>query len=183
MDKRKDADIKMGTKVQYKTDEGNILNLIAVKHEQSELFDTWLCINPCGHSKSGECSLHNCFTEDLKLGWTSKIRNENNILGEFVSKMDILKEYVETFGIKEVVNDMGEHRYTRSNSIVFPNGWVASIVENISKPEKGKYSVAMCDYNGYFDWSILDKYGADEGCFYCNTELEIIIACETIRRL
>lgn len=42
---RKDTKIKMGTKVQFKTDEGNILNLIAVKHEQSELFDTWLCVD------------------------------------------------------------------------------------------------------------------------------------------
>lgn len=41
----------------------------------------------------------------------------------------------------------------------------------------------MCDYNGYFDWSILNGYGADNGELFCNTELEIIIACETIRRL
>ena len=97
--------------------------------------------------------------------------------------MNMLKEYGKKFGIKEVINDMGEHRYTRLNSIVFPNGWVASVVENTSQPEKGKYSVAMCDYNGYFDWSTLDEYGADEGHFYCDTELEILIACETIRRI
>lgn len=97
--------------------------------------------------------------------------------------MNMLKEYGEKFGVKEVINDTGEHRHTRLNSIVFPNGWVASVVENISQPEKGKYSVAMCDYNGYFDWSTLDKYGADEGQFYCDTELEILIACETIRRI
>lgn len=40
----------------------------------------------------------------------------------------------------------------------------------------------MCDYNGYFDWNLLNQYGAIEGCIYCNTELEILIACETIRR-
>lgn len=95
--------------------------------------------------------------------------------------MKILEEYALKFGVHEVVNDYGEHRKTRKNSIVFPNGWVASIV--LSTEIDGKYSVAMCDYNGYFDWNILDKYGAKEGCFYCNTELEIIIACETIRRL
>lgn len=98
--------------------------------------------------------------------------------------MEILNEYSKKFGVEEVVNSMGEHRRTRKNSIVFPNGWVASIVLNRMHPEKkGKYSVAMCDYNGYFDWSILNEHGADEGCIYCDTELDIIIACETIRRL
>ena len=97
--------------------------------------------------------------------------------------MKLLKEYAEKFGIKEVINDYGEHRRTREDSIVFPNGWVSSIVVSSKYPEKGKYSVAMCDYNGYFDWSILNGYGADNGELFCNTELEIIIACETIRRL
>ena len=41
----------------------------------------------------------------------------------------------------------------------------------------------MCDYNGCFDWEILDQYGAIEGCIYCDDELEILSACETIRRL
>lgn len=110
--------------------------------------------------------------------------------------MKILKEYAEKFGVKEVVNDYGEHRQTREKSIVFPNGWVASIVKNNGvdvwhpngehtkefKSDK-KYSVAMCDYNGCFDWEILDQYGAIEGCIYCDDELEILSACETIRRL
>ena len=41
----------------------------------------------------------------------------------------------------------------------------------------------MCDYNGFFNWSILNQYGAIDGCLYCDDELEIIMACETIRRL
>lgn len=103
--------------------------------------------------------------------------------------MEILKEYAEKFGVKEVVNDYGEHRQTRERSIVFPNGWVASIAKNNDvdvwhpngertkefKPDK-KYSVAMWNYNGYFDCDIL-------GCIYCDDELEILSACETIRRL
>ena len=93
---RKDTKIKMGTKVQFKTDEGNILNLIAVKHEQSELFDTWLCVDPCGHSKNGECTLYNCFTDELTLGWTSRVRNENKVLDELVSNMK--KEYLHKVG-------------------------------------------------------------------------------------
>lgn len=110
--------------------------------------------------------------------------------------MELLKEYSEKYGLKEVVNDYNEHRQTKENSIVFPNGWVASIVKNDGidvyhpngkhtkeyKSDK-KYSVAMCDYNGYFDWVLLNQYGAIEGCIYCDTELEILIACETIRRL
>lgn len=110
--------------------------------------------------------------------------------------MNLLKDYSEKFGVKEVINDYGEHRYTRERSIVFPNGWVASIVENdgidVYHPDRKhtkeyksykKYSVAMCDYNGYFDWSILNQYGAIDGRMYCDDELEIIVACETIRRL
>lgn len=110
--------------------------------------------------------------------------------------MELLKEYSEKYGVKEIVNSMGEHRKTRDSSIIFPNGWVASVIPNkgvtmydssgISKkeyPSNKKYSIAMCDYNGYFDWSILNEYGAIRGCLYGDTELEVIIACETIRRL
>lgn len=86
--------------------------------------------------------------------------------------------------VPEVVNDYGEIRKTRENSIVFRNGWVASIVENREHPEKNaKCSVAMCDYNGYFDWKILNQYGADGGCFYCNTEDEICKVLSIIENL
>lgn len=86
--------------------------------------------------------------------------------------------------IDSVVNDYGETRTTKENSIVFRNGWVASIVENTDFPEKNKkYSVAMCDYNGYFNWNILNEYGADNGCFYCDTEEEICKALTVIERL
>lgn len=44
--------------------------------------------------------------------------------------MKLLKEYSEKYGLKEVVNDYNEHRQTKENSIVFSNGWVASIVKN-----------------------------------------------------
>lgn len=97
--------------------------------------------------------------------------------------MKMLEQYSQKFGIPEITNDYGEHRKTFARSIVFPNGWVASIIEDPRPDLNTKYSVAMCDYNGYFDWSILNKYGARDGCFYCDTELDILIACETIRRL
>ena len=92
--------------------------------------------------------------------------------------MKFLEEYAKKYGVPSVVNEMEETRYTKPNSIIFPNGWVASIITS-----NQKYSVAMCDYNGWFDWTILNKYGADKGTIICATELEIIIACETIRRL
>ena len=83
--------------------------------------------------------------------------------------MELLKEYSEKYGLKEVVNNYGEHRQTREGSIVFPNGWVASIVENdgvdVWQPD-GKYikefksnkiySVARCNYDGYVDGEILN---------------------------
>ena len=98
--------------------------------------------------------------------------------------MDMLKEYGEKFGVKEIVNDFGETRRTNEHRIIFDNGLFVSIVRNLSHPEKNAdWSVAMCDYNGFFNWDIINMYGADDGCFYCNTELEILIACETIRRL
>lgn len=61
--------IKMGTKVRYKTDCDSVLNLIAIEHHPSEIYDTWLCVNPNCYSKTGECSLYECHTEDLELGW------------------------------------------------------------------------------------------------------------------
>lgn len=86
--------------------------------------------------------------------------------------------------VESVVNDYGEIRTTKENSIVFRNGWVASIVKNTKHHEKNKkYSVAMCDYNGHFDWDILNEYGADNGCFYCDTEEEICKALTVIERL
>lgn len=91
-----DTEIKVGTKVQYKTDDGIILNLIAVKHEKTKLFDMWTCVDPCGHSKNGECTLYNCFTDELKLGWNSRIRSEKKVLDELVSK--VKKEYLHRVG-------------------------------------------------------------------------------------
>lgn len=109
--------------------------------------------------------------------------------------MQKLKKYADEFGVHEVTNDYGECNMTSETNIIFPNGWVASIVRNngvsvhshgechtVFKSNK-KYSVAMCDYNGYFDWSILNQFGAIDGCLYCDKEDETIAACEIIRKL
>lgn len=110
--------------------------------------------------------------------------------------MKVLHEYAEKYGVKEVTNDMGELIGTKDYHIVFPNGWIASIVPNrgidvyhadgthtVEYKSNKKYSVAMCDYNGYFDWTILNAYDdAIGGAIYCDSEMEIIVACENIRR-
>ena len=62
-------EIKVGSKVRFKTSEDVELDLIAIEHQPSEIYDTWLCVNPFCYAKTGECTLYNCFTEDLKLGW------------------------------------------------------------------------------------------------------------------
>lgn len=95
--------------------------------------------------------------------------------------MKTIKDYI-VKGVPMVVNDMGEKRYTREGSIIFPNGWVASIVRPISTPEK--YSIAICDYNGYFNWNTLDKYyTTDRGTVVCDTEEEVCNVLEYIKNL
>ncbi|MFA6843563.1 MAG: hypothetical protein WCR33_04100 [Bacilli bacterium] len=80
-----------------------------------------------------------------------------------------------------VVNDMGETRKTSEHSIVFPNGWVGSIV----KPSDGsaEYSVAVCDYNGYFNWNVLRPFGTDKGVILCKDEQEVCRALSIIEML
>ncbi|HBY19821.1 MAG TPA: hypothetical protein DEG71_02245 [Clostridiales bacterium] len=80
-----------------------------------------------------------------------------------------------------VKNSMGEIRHTSDSSIVFPNGWVASIVKPLDN--KAKYSVAICDYNGYFNWNILKPFGESNGTILCNTEEEVCKALMIIEAL
>lgn len=103
--------------------------------------------------------------------------------------MKKLERYANKYALATIENDDKEIRssYLLSNGegrIIFPNGWYAHIAINTFRPEKNaKYSVALSDYNGWFNWDKLNKYGADDGRFYCNTEDEIIRACEIIRKL
>ena len=79
-----------------------------------------------------------------------------------------------------VVDSMGEKRMTKDNSIVFPNGWVASII----KKADNTYSVAVCDYEGYFNWDILKEHCVtNNGCVSCNTEDEVCNALVIIENL
>lgn len=110
--------------------------------------------------------------------------------------MEKVLEYSKKYGLPEYESDYGEKFKTSAHSIAFDNGWVASIAENhgisVHLPGGGteqeflsdkKYSVAMCDYNHFFNWKILNRYGAIEGRLFCDTEQEIIDACEVIRTL
>lgn len=76
-------------------------------------------------------------------------------------------------GLKNVVNEYGEIRTTRKNSIVFPNGYVGSIMR---VPEG--YSIAVCDWNGYFDWNVFEENSWDKyGGVLCLTENDV---CECL---
>lgn len=104
------------------------------------------------------------------------------------TEMNYLKEYINKYAIDSIVNDYEELRCSSiSNSscrVIFPNGYYAHIVYNNSQPKKNAaYSVAVSDYNGWFDWGILKNFGYDDGRVYCNTEEEIIDACELIRNV
>lgn len=97
--------------------------------------------------------------------------------------MKTIKDYA-TEAIPFVINSMNEKRYTTRDGsrIIFQNGWVASTVRPSESPEL--YSVALCDYNGYFDWSILGKYfDTEDGAVICNTEEEVCKVLECIKNL
>lgn len=84
-----------------------------------------------------------------------------------------------------VTNDYGEHLETSKNSIVFPNGRLASICTKEHWPEQeSKYSIAVCDYYGYFDWEVLKPFGANKhGTVECDTEEEVCNALTVISLL
>ena len=95
--------------------------------------------------------------------------------------MSNLNAYINKYGISHVENDYGEYVYTTSGHVMFPNFYCASIITKTDEDGNVSYSVAMCDWNGYFDWCIMDEYGAKNGCFTCNDENDVIEACEIIR--
>jgi hypothetical protein len=98
--------------------------------------------------------------------------------------MKTIQEYVES-GLT-VTNAFGEVRGSyftgKTGRIIFPRGLYASIVSPSDK--SAKFSVAVADYEGYFDWDILKPYGAtDNGTILCNTEEEVCKALEIISSL
>jgi len=86
-----------------------------------------------------------------------------------------------------VTNSMNEYRTTTDSSIVFTNGWCASIIDktkNTWANQKLRYSVAACNWDGYFDWNILQQFGANkDGTYECDTEEEVCELLEKIKNL
>lgn len=95
--------------------------------------------------------------------------------------MNNLHAYINKYGMNKALDDFGNYVYTTSNHIVFPNFYCASIIKKWEEGGNIVYSVAMCDWNGYFDWNLLNEYGATDGRFICQDENDIIKACEIIR--
>lgn len=99
-----------------------------------------------------------------------------------LTEMQNFKAYINKYGLDKVEDDYGDVVYATSSHVIFPNFFCASIIAK--KNDDGEithYSVAMCDWNGYFDWDIMNEYGATDGTFKCYTEDDVIEACEIIR--
>jgi len=93
-------------------------------------------------------------------------------------------------GLNQIINDYGEVRNTSRNSIVFPNGRVASIIERndyntdlFDETPNARWSVAVCDWNGYFDWESLRPFGTHDGRILCETEEDVASALHVISML
>lgn len=90
-----------------------------------------------------------------------------------------------------VRNGMDEIRKTSERSIVFPNGWCASIAlvdhdirsEWANEHPNAKYSVAVCDWDGYFDWEMLRPFGDPHGMIPCDTDEDVCMALTIIQAI
>ena len=98
--------------------------------------------------------------------------------------MKKLEAYRDSYGI-DVFSEYGEFVNTTLRRIVFENGRCAHIIDHENNHRfSNRFSVATCDHEGHFDWEILNGYtGAKDGCIPCDTEDEVIAACEFIRNL
>ena len=96
-----------------------------------------------------------------------------------------IQDYVNE-GLEYVIDEMGEIRKTTYSdtyiSIVFPNYRVASICV-----DENKYSVAVCDYEGYFNWRTLDSFKKGDknksGAVICYSEDEVCNILEYVKGL
>ena len=94
-----------------------------------------------------------------------------------------IQDYVNE-GLEYVINQMREVRKTKHSqyrsSIIFPNGYVVIIIN-----KEYSYSVAVCDYEGYFNWSLLDRFNENEksGAVICYTEDEVCRILEYVKGL
>lgn len=92
--------------------------------------------------------------------------------------MKTLREFVDE-GLT-VINDMKERRESYADlirnytSVVFSKSTVASVIYNNNELY---YSVAVCDYNGYFNWNFFDDspFKTDKGSVICKNEFEVCL--------
>lgn len=83
-------------------------------------------------------------------------------------------------GLNGVRSKNGRVRYSGRHSIVFQNGYVASILNLTS----GGYSVAACDWDGYFYWDVFpEEDRSTYGGRLCNTEKDVCTALDVISKL
>jgi hypothetical protein len=71
-------------------------------------------------------------------------------------------------------DSMGETIESSDQSIVFHNGLIANVIK-----KKIGYSIAVSDYDGYFNWNILKP----NGTILCYDENEACKALSKIERL
>jgi len=96
-----------------------------------------------------------------------------------------IQDYVNE-GLEYVINQMKEVRKTEhsiyGSSIIFPNGYVVSIIN-----KEYSYSVAVCDYEGYFNWRTLDSFKKGDknksGAVICYSEDEVCNILEYVKGL
>ena len=153
------------------------------------------CPEECGVLYGGTFSMKEkaeqvCLRENTKNSYdvyfsVRKCTLDEDILQEtkkdILMNSNIIEQYKNKYSIT-CTNSRNETRIPSNNIMPFSNGYVASI--HPTEEYEENFTVAVCDWDGYFDWEILKEHGAnDKGLILCNDELEIIVACETIRNL
>ena len=108
--------IKVGSKVRYKSEDDTQINLIAIEHYVSDLFDTWLCVRPQSYSATGQCTMYNCFTEDLELGWNIKLRGDLNVDNRMKAEKILISNISDDLKLSEIFDvykDDLQHDYSQ----------------------------------------------------------------------
>ncbi|MDD3123566.1 MAG: hypothetical protein PHC62_08670 [Candidatus Izemoplasmatales bacterium] len=97
--------------------------------------------------------------------------------------METIKELAQK-GVPQIVNTMYEvhktHYYEENNtaSIILNNGYIVSIIHPMDSEDPNLWSVAVSDYDGYFDWDILKPFfrtrsDKESGCVNCHSEEDV----------
>lgn len=169
-----------------KYDCDNYLYMVVGYTKSKESYGCWTCWNEdtlC--LNNGHYMLN---TEEDAIDLLKRYHNPAiDLLNEkFEMEIKTIKEWADS-GVHSAKNEYGEIRTTYYNdndktaSIVFNNGWVASVIRPPKTPEE--WSVAVCDLNGYFNWEFLKPFGNDDGTITCDTEKQVCKVIEIISLL